>query len=146
MGSFQHHQRPETTAAVRYAARQEEDDEKNERHEDHSGAIALLISWYATTEWQGPHGIGGLRARLANIQALRAQQACLEVTLAQKKKRVDALESGQHVDVEIHRQGFILPGETKYVVPEPSEPEPDVSRHTSRKSDRPDQTDDLCSL
>ena len=83
-------------------------------------AIALLISWYATTEWQGPHGIGGLRARLANIQALRAQQVCLEMALAQKKERVDALESGKHLDVEIHRQGFILPGETKYVVPEPS--------------------------
>lgn len=82
-------------------------------------AIALLITWYATTEWQGPHGIGGLRARLANIQALRTQQACLEATLAQKKARVDALENGKYLDVEIHRQGFILQGETKYVVPEP---------------------------
>jgi cell division protein FtsB len=104
-------------------------------------ASAGLIAAYAMAEWRGPHGIGRLRDRLDHIRALKAKQACLEARIAEKKANVEALESGKYLDVEIHKRGYIFPGETKYIVPEPASPAAEAPSDQTSPDHRSIQTD-----
>jgi len=82
------------------------------------GATGAL-SIYTIVTLQGPHGIGALRTKLQQIQALHAQQGALTQQLEEKKKRVRSLERGQNIDMEMRRFGRTLPDEVEYKVEEP---------------------------
>ncbi len=77
------------------------------------------LSVYTIVTLQGPHGIGALRTKLAKIQELHEQQANLSKELAEKRKRVESLERGQNIDMEMRRFGRTLPDEVEYKVVEP---------------------------
>lgn len=78
-----------------------------------------LLSVYTIVTLQGPHGIGALRLKLAKIQELHAQQGTLSKEVEEKKKRVESLERGQNIDIEMRRFGRTLPDEVEYRVTEP---------------------------
>jgi len=80
-------------------------------------AATGVLSIYTIVTLQGPHGIGALRTKLAKIQELHEQQSNLAKELAEKKKRVESLERGQNIDMEMRRFG--LPDEVEYKVTEP---------------------------
>ncbi len=82
-------------------------------------AATSLLSVYTIVALQGPHGIGALRTQLARIRALNEQQQNLSKELADKKKRVESLERGQNIDLEMRRFGRTLPDEVEYKVAEP---------------------------
>lgn len=82
-------------------------------------AAAGALSVYTIVTLQGPHGIGALRTKLAKIQELHEQQGNLAKALAEKQRRVESLERGQNIDMEMRRFGRTLPGEVEYKVPEP---------------------------
>jgi len=85
------------------------------------GAIAAtgVLSVYTLVTLQGPHGIGALRSQIAKIQELHSQQGTLSKDVTEKKKRVDSLEHGQNIEMEMRRFGRTLPGEVEYKVAEP---------------------------
>ncbi|MFN0100740.1 MAG: hypothetical protein ACKV2U_01490 [Bryobacteraceae bacterium] len=83
-------------------------------------AATGALSVYTIVTLQGPHGIGALRTKLAKIQELHAQQGNLSKELAEKKKRVESLERGQNIDMEMRRFGRTLPDEVEYKVAEPN--------------------------
>jgi hypothetical protein len=82
-------------------------------------AATGALSIYTIVTLQGPHGIGALRTKLAKIQELHEQQGNLSKELEEKKKRVDSLERGQNIDMEMRRFGRTLPDEVEYKVVEP---------------------------
>ena len=82
-------------------------------------AATGVLSIYTIVTLQGPHGIGALRTKLAKIQELHEQQSNLAKGLAEKKKRVESLERGQNIDMEMRRFGRTLPDEVEYKVTEP---------------------------
>ena len=82
-------------------------------------AATGALSVYTIITLQGPHGIGALRAKLAKIQELHEQHSDLAKELEEKKKRVDSLERGQNIDLEMRRFGRTLPDEVEYKVTEP---------------------------
>ena len=86
------------------------------------GTTALSI--YTIVTLQGPHGVGALRAKLAKIQELHEQQGNLSKAIEEKKKRVDSLEKGLDIEIEMRRFGRTLPGEVEYKVTEPKVDEP----------------------
>ena len=78
-----------------------------------------VLSVYTIATLQGPHGIGALRLQIAKIQELHSQQGNLSKDVTEKKKRVDSLERGQNIDMEMRRFGRTLPDEVEYKVAEP---------------------------
>lgn len=82
-------------------------------------AATGALSAYTIVTLQGPHGIGALRMKLAKIQELHEQQSNLSKELAEKKKRVESLERGQNIDMEMRRFGRTMPDEVEYKVAEP---------------------------
>ena len=78
-----------------------------------------VLSVYTIVTLQGPHGIGALRSQIAKIQELHSQQGNLSKEVMDKKKRVDSLERGQNIDMEMRRFGRTLPDEVEYKVAEP---------------------------
>ena len=82
-------------------------------------AATGVLSIYTIVTLQGPHGIGALRTKLAKIQELHSQQGTLAKELAEKQKRVESLERGQNIDMEMRRFGRTLPDEVEYKVTEP---------------------------
>ena len=78
-----------------------------------------VLSVYTIVTLQGPHGIGALRSQIAKIQELHSQQGNLSKDVMDKKKRVDSLERGQNIDMEMRRFGRTLPDEVEYKVAEP---------------------------
>ncbi len=82
-------------------------------------AATGALSIYTIITLQGPHGIGALRAKLARIQELHAQQGNLTKELVEKQKRVESLERGQNIDMEMRRFGRTMPDEVEYKVTEP---------------------------
>ena len=87
-------------------------------------AATGALSVYTIITLQGPHGIGALRTKLAKIQELHEQHSDLAKELEEKKKRVESLERGQNIDLEMRRFGRTLPDEVEYKVPEPKVDEP----------------------
>lgn len=83
-------------------------------------AATGALSIYTIVTLQGPHGIGALRTKLAKIQELHEQQGTLSKVLAEKKKRVDSLERGQNIDIEMHKYGRTREDEVEYKVTEPT--------------------------
>ena len=77
------------------------------------------LTVYTLATLQGPHGVAALQKRLATIQVLHTQHADLVRETAEKRKRVDSLERGQNLDMEMRRYGRTLPGEVEYKVAEP---------------------------
>lgn len=82
-------------------------------------AATGVLSVYTIVTLQGPHGIGALRQQIAKIQELHSQQGNLTKNVAEKKKRVESLERGQNIDMEMRRFGRTLPDEVEYKVTEP---------------------------
>ena len=78
-----------------------------------------VLSVYTIATLQGPHGIGALRLQIDKIQELHSQQGNLSKDVTEKKKRVDSLERGQNIDMEMRRFGRTLPDEVEYKVAEP---------------------------
>lgn len=78
-----------------------------------------VLSIYTIATLQGPHGVGALRLRIARIQELHSQQANLSREVMEKQRRVDSLERGQNIDMEMRRFGRTLPDEVEYKVTEP---------------------------
>ena len=78
-----------------------------------------VLSVYTIATLQGPHGIGALRLQIAKIQELHSQQGNLSKDVTEKKRRVDSLERGQNIDMEMRRFGRTLPDEVEYKVAEP---------------------------
>lgn len=82
-------------------------------------AATGALSIYTIVTLQGPHGIGALRAKLAKIQELHERQGNLSKEVAEKTKRVESLERGQNIDMEMRRFGRTRPDEVEYKVAEP---------------------------
>lgn len=82
-------------------------------------AATGALSIYAIVTLQGPHGIGELRGKLGKIQALHEKQADLQKAVEEKEKRVNSLERGTDIDLEMRRFGRTMPGEVEYKVSEP---------------------------
>ena len=82
-------------------------------------AATGALSVYTLITLQGPHGIGALRTKLAKIQELHEQHSDLSKELEEKRKRVESLERGQNIDLEMRRFGRTLPDEVEYKVTEP---------------------------
>ena len=78
-----------------------------------------VLSVYTIATLQGPHGIGALRLQIAKIQELHSQQGNLSKDVTEKKRRVESLERGQNIDMEMRRFGRTLPDEVEYKVAEP---------------------------
>ena len=78
-----------------------------------------VLSVYTIVTLQGPHGIGALRLQIAKIQELHSQQGNLSKDVTVKKKRVESLERGQNIEMEMRRFGRTLPDEVEYKVAEP---------------------------
>lgn len=93
-------------------------------------AATGALSIYTIVTLQGPHGIGALRAKLERIQELHAQQGTLTKELVEKQKRVESLERGQNIDMEMRRFGRTLPDEVEYKVEEPKVESPDEDAKT----------------
>ena len=83
-------------------------------------AATGALSIYTIVTLQGPHGIGALRTKLAKIQELHAQQGNLSKDVGEKQKRVESLQRGQNIDMEMRRFGRTLPDEVEYKVAEPN--------------------------
>jgi Tfp pilus assembly protein PilO len=77
-------------------------------------AATGVLSIYTVATLQGPHGLGALQEKLARIQALREEQANLARAMEEKKRRVQSLERGQNIEMEMRRFGRTLPGEVEY--------------------------------
>ena len=82
-------------------------------------AATGVLSAYTIVTLQGPHGIGALRLQIARIQELHSQQGTLSKHVAEKQQRVESLERGQNIDMEMRRFGRTLPDEVEYKVAEP---------------------------
>ena len=87
-------------------------------------ATGVLSVVYTIVTLQGPHGIAALRLQITKIQELHSQQGNLSKHVAEKKKRVESLERGQNIDMEMRRFGRTLPDEVEYKVAEPKVDEP----------------------
>jgi cell division protein FtsB len=96
------------------------------------GTTALSI--YTIVTLQGPHGIGALRAKLARIQELHEQQGNLSKAIEEKKKRVESLEKGVDIEMEMRRYGRTLPDEVEYKVAEPKVDEPAEDASDGKKA------------
>lgn len=82
-------------------------------------AATGVLSIYTVATLQGPHGLGALQEKLARIQALHEEQANLARSMEEKKRRVESLERGQNIEMEMRRFGRTLPDEVEYKVVEP---------------------------
>jgi cell division protein FtsB len=82
-------------------------------------AATGVLSVYTIVTLQGPHGIGALRLQIAKIQELHSQQGTLSKHVTEKQQRVQSLERGQNIDMEMRRFGRTLPDEVEYKVTEP---------------------------
>lgn len=87
-------------------------------------AATGVASAYMIVLLQGPHGISALMDQLSRIRDLNEQQQELERDVEEKKRRVDSLQRGQNVEMEMRRFGRTLPDETQYKVKEPDVPAP----------------------
>lgn len=77
------------------------------------------LSVYTMATLQGPHGLGALQEKLAKIQALHEENANLTRDMEEKKRRVESLERGQNIEMEMRRFGRTLPDEVEFKVAEP---------------------------
>ena len=87
-------------------------------------AATGVLSVYTIVTLQGPHGIAALRLQITKIQELHSQQGNLSKHVTEKQKRVESLERGQNIDMEMRRFGRTLPDEVEYKVAEPKVDEP----------------------
>ncbi|MFM2125412.1 MAG: Septum formation initiator [Acidobacteriota bacterium] len=81
-----------------------------------SAVAVLTLGWAA---YSGSSGFRDLLAKREQIRELQEQNAMLETENAQKRERIERLESSSsEQDIEIRKLNLSKPGETIFMLPE----------------------------